>query len=779
LGSLLKVEERLAAEIRAQVPESDGDSTLFETMGLASKAFEQAETEVLAALSTIADKAESTPADRIWAAEATDAIRFIEASRQRYDVVLMNPPFGLCVPTAEPYLRGAYPETWTELYAAFIERGIDLLKSHGMLGAITSATYFESRRMRELRTKLIEDNRPLAIVDLGPGVLQGATVLTALTVLRTRRSSGHSLYRDLTRRENSDKGKAIAELEQYKSVDVSLFTSIDGHPFAFHIPESILKRWESKARLEPGVAIVRTGGRTFDDERFVRAHWEIKDEQRGEEWRYYQKGGEYRPYWSTTYLMLDWREDGRTLKELASARGNLAQVVQSYELWGRPGLSFPRMSSVGFGVRVMPEGEVFADRSIAIFPGEGVDPVCLLALLNSTPIAELLQVFGRGRNTEAGAVKALPVAAKLVREMEEVRDDAADLIDLFRSVSLIDETDPLFCFPASLKDGPSDRRQVDMDRRERAASLQARVDISAMSALGIADRIDIELKARPELLIRSLPDPINARQQWAADLMSYLLGTAFGRWNVHSTESIGPVDPYASNPRIQPGRLVGPVGTDYPIALPPLGLLLDEVGHEWDIERRISNAAAVLFGESEAEMAECLSILGGKLLRDHVRDGFFKEHLARYSKSRRKAPIYWPLNVSSGKWGVWVYAPRLNRETLYAVASEALRRERHAEAEIIRLEREQSSGGVDRGAKALNKALGEERKLAEELRRFREDADRVAGLGWEPDLNDGTLLCAAPLADLFPMWKEPAEYRKELRAGKYEWSAVSKWADQL
>ena len=79
----------------------------------------------------------------------------------------------------------------------------------------------------------------------------------------------------------------------------------------------------------------------------------------------------------------------------------------------------------------------------------------------------------------------------------------------------------------------------------------------------------------------------------------------------------------------------------------------------------------------------------------------------------------------------------------------------------------------------MDKALDEERKLAEELRRFREEADRVAGLGWEPDLNDGFVLCAAPLADLFPMWTEPAEYRKELRVGKYEWSTVSKWAGQL
>ena len=73
----------------------------------------------------------------------------------------------------------------------------------------------------------------------------------------------------------------------------------------------------------------------------------------------------------------------------------------------------------------------------------------------------------------------------------------------------------------------------------------------------------------------------------------------------------------------------------------------------------------------------------------------------------------------------------------------------------------------------LGRCLGRQAEV------FRNEVDRVAGLGWEPDLDDGIVLCAAPLADLFPMWKEPAVYRKELRAGKYEWSTVSKWAKQL
>ena len=126
-----------------------------------------------------------------------------------------------------------------------------------------------------------------------------------------------------------------------------------------------------------------------------------------------------------------------------------------------------------------------------------------------------------------------------------------------------------------------------------------------------------------------------------------------------------------------------------------------------------------------------------------------------------------------------MYAPMLTRETLYAVASEARRRERLAGEAVTRLQREQHEGGVGRSARRVSEELDSEEKLAEEVRRFRIEAERVAGLGWEPDLDDGIILCAAPLADLFPAWPAAKTARADLRKGKYEWANVAVWADQL
>jgi hypothetical protein len=119
------------------------------------------------------------------------------------------------------------------------------------------------------------------------------------------------------------------------------------------------------------------------------------------------------------------------------------------------------------------------------------------------------------------------------------------------------------------------------------------------------------------------------------------------------------------------------------------------------------------------------------------------------------------------------------RETIYAVAIEAGRRERLAIEAITRLQREHRRAATPGEARRLSEKLDAEEKLAEELRQFRLEAERIAGLGWEPDLDDGTILCAAPLADLFPAWTATKAARGELRQGMYPWATVAAWADRL
>lgn len=792
LGPLLKAEEILSSEIASRVLGADGDtSTLFGQEGLNEDAFGQAEAQVLGVLHRLADSAASDPADRLFAAEAEDAMRFVEAMRNRYDVVLMNPPFGASAEQAEAYLRTAYPLSWTELYAAFVDRAIDLLSPDGYVGALTSSQYLTTKRLAAFRGRLLEENRPLIILDLGAGVLHGATVNTALAVLPKHRSNGLTVYCDLSSASAVARSSAIASGDiAVTRRDLSTFSSIANCPFALHMPDSVVAMWQNSDRLEPSLAAVRTGPKSFDDFRFLRAWWEIPPTRMAEGWRRYPKGGEYCPYVSYSHLLLDWRDDGATLRAYGEETGRLAQVLQSSANWGRPGLCYPRVSSIGFAARALPAGEIFGEKSIAILPNADVPVNLLMALLNSTAAAEMLQIFGRGRATENGAVKSLPFGREFLLGLSRIDQTASDLISLFDAEGASSESSCTFEFPAMAKLARKDAGSWISGRRSRAEELQRTVDIAVAEALGVR-RMDPLTADRTALIKRAFPEVENAELLWAEDITSYLVGLAFGRWDVRLAAANSGIrgrgDVYQELPNFPPGMLCGSGGQHpieqpdgYPLQLPLSNALIDEPQHQWDIEDSVVRAAQFLYKDAcESVLADVLQMIGESSLRAHFRGSFFRSHLKRYSKSRRKAPIYWPLTVPSGKWGIWIYAPAISRETLYLIAAEAKRRWEYSEAEIDRLEREKADGHSPRGGKELARILDAERRLAEELRQFRQEADRIAGLGWDPDLTDGIGLCAAPMASLFPMWRDCAQYRDELRNGQHSWAHVSEWAEEL
>ena len=64
---------------------------------------------------------------RLFADDALQGMAFIDLLQTPFDVVLMNPPFGAASSGAKAYIGQAYPRTKNDLYAAFVERGLELV----------------------------------------------------------------------------------------------------------------------------------------------------------------------------------------------------------------------------------------------------------------------------------------------------------------------------------------------------------------------------------------------------------------------------------------------------------------------------------------------------------------------------------------------------------------------------------------------------------------------------------------------------------------------------
>jgi hypothetical protein len=279
-----------------------------------------------------------------------------------------------------------------------------------------------------------------------------------------------------------------------------------------------------------------------------------------------------------------------------------------------------------------------------------------------------------------------------------------------------------------------------------------------------------------------------------SELFDYVFGCAFGRWDIrYATGERQPPElpaPFDPLPVCPPGMLQNAGGlpaepkdlpADCPLRISWPGILVDDAAHPEDIVTRVEEALQVIWKERwEAIEHEACEILGVKSLREHFRKpaGFFADHLKRYSKSRRQAPIYWPISTASGSYTLWIYCHRLTPEILFAcITNFVAPKQEQIERTLARL------GAKNPRTAAEEKEYEAAASLIGELATFRAELERLAKI-WKPNLNDGVQITAAPLWSLFrlPKWQKTLkETWQELEKGDYDWAhlALSLWPERV
>lgn len=122
---------------------------------------------------------------RMFAEDAAQGLDFIDLCRERFDVVVMNPPFGDWSVGFKKQSKELYPNSYDDILCAFVERGGEMLHPGGYLGAITSRTCFFLYSYASWRQEVIlKSFEPKLFVDLGHGVMDQAMVEAAAYVLK-------------------------------------------------------------------------------------------------------------------------------------------------------------------------------------------------------------------------------------------------------------------------------------------------------------------------------------------------------------------------------------------------------------------------------------------------------------------------------------------------------------------------------------------------------------------------------------------------------------------
>lgn len=180
LGVLLQVERELPHLIEKVY----GKNTDLFNDRQKAKTWAQIESDLRVALAEFAQAAKSTYQGRLFAQDALQGLRLIDLCREVFDVVVMNPPFGALALGTKDQLAKAYPHSKNDLLAIMVERGLELLRSGGRIGAITSRTCFFLSDFKKWREHvLLGLTTPEAFADLGVGVMDDAAVEAAAYVL--------------------------------------------------------------------------------------------------------------------------------------------------------------------------------------------------------------------------------------------------------------------------------------------------------------------------------------------------------------------------------------------------------------------------------------------------------------------------------------------------------------------------------------------------------------------------------------------------------------------
>ncbi|MGY4706951.1 Eco57I restriction-modification methylase domain-containing protein [Candidatus Bipolaricaulota sp. J31] len=181
IGSLLRIRKPFEELFRSRAPKGRVEQlSLLKRPTLA---------EVLEGISSFIREATEAQdmGSRLFGMDAERAVQLVDVLTDRYDVVLMNPPYGAMPPECKEYARQHYPRTHNNYYTAFIEQAIKLTKPGGYVGAITGSSFLFLKSFQKLREEILRaDALPEIVWDLGLNVLDEAMERYAAFVLRKR-----------------------------------------------------------------------------------------------------------------------------------------------------------------------------------------------------------------------------------------------------------------------------------------------------------------------------------------------------------------------------------------------------------------------------------------------------------------------------------------------------------------------------------------------------------------------------------------------------------------
>ncbi|WP_201614890.1 Eco57I restriction-modification methylase domain-containing protein [Gulosibacter hominis] len=328
-------------------------------------------------------------------------------------------------------MKHEYPDSKSDLFAAFIERAVSLLKRHGYMAQVTMQSWMFLSSYERLRSKLQRDAAIVAMLHMDNMVMRIAfgTCATIWKIGGNSRLPGKYTWMELDdlagesprRFPARNPRNTSAGSDGFFTVSQRDMNEIPGSPIVYWLSEKMRATF-SEGRPLSEVANLKQGLATADNNRFLRLWWEVSEQRTsfsctsreeaatsGARWFPYNKGGEFRKWYGNQEYVVNWENDGAEIRVFGAENGGRPRSrAQNIDTYFSPSVSWSDISSGEAAFRRFPAGFIHDSTGHSGF----ADPTLLkhvILLLNSRFVMETMKVVAPTLHFHIGYVGLVPV----------------------------------------------------------------------------------------------------------------------------------------------------------------------------------------------------------------------------------------------------------------------------------------------------------------------------------------------------------------------------------
>jgi hypothetical protein len=695
---------------------------------------------------------------RVW--------NFMRLLAQKYDVVVTNPPYmgssGMGGKLSD-FVKKNYPDSKSDLFAAFIEKCGELLKPTGYQAMITQHAWMFLSSYEKLRGKLLQ-RYIVNMAHLGARAFEeigGEVVQTTAFAMSASKMLGYKgTYARLVDFGSQDeKEAAFLSCEHRHTASTENFKKIPGSPVAYWLSSAMLKAFESGVDFEGDT---KKGVLTGNDAIFVRFWFEVPTvkigfglsshtdmQNSGKKWFPKTGGGLARKWYGNLEDVVDLENDGARIKTTVE---NYRLREKSYYM--REAVSWTEVSSGTFTCRYVPKGVLFGNGGPVSFFSR--DLTYSLGLLNSKVAMAMLKAIAPTINFGPEQISKIPIIKKRIDEID-------NLVTANISLSRADwdsfETSwdfkhhPLINGERTVAEAFAKWMREAAERFDTLKANEEELNRIFIDIYGLQDELtpDVEDKDVTVHCIydskEDIPESMAGsryaltRQDVIKSFISYAVGCMFGRYSL-DVEGLA----FAGGEWD-----AGKFKTFIPDKDNIIPICDDEFFDDDIVGRFVEFVKAVYGAETlEDNLKFIADALGGRgapreVIRSYFLNDFYKDHCKIY----QKRPIYW-LFDSGRKNGfkALIYLHRYSRDLLAKLRTDYV----HEQQERYRTQLSHITTALNTAAGAQRaRLLKQQNKLSEQLKEiavFEEKVHHLADQNIEIDLDDGVKKNYAIFADV-------------------------------